>query len=204
MATWAQFHTRVVPRVAGCPVPAVNAELRNAAAEFLRFTRAWRQWLAPFEAVEDQRSYDIVAPANTVVVRIEKATVDGKYFPIAGAFDLEADPAEHESSEGLSSSTRRTVNLGRALPAGAVIQLNVSLIPGNAATGVPDDIWEQYTDAIASGALSRLRSIKDKPFTDLKMAVNDRAFFDREMGRVQALVYSTHTATMPRRRPTWC
>lgn len=205
MAEWSYFHTRLMPRVMGCPVPLANKELRNSAFEFFERTRAWRQWLDWFIAAEGVRQYDIDLPDGAQVVRIEKATRDGKPLKIEGAFALDKDPYEHAgSTQGLSSVDRTSIMLSSEPVAGSVIQLQASLAPSETATGIPDHLAAHYTDAIVAGALFRLRTIPNTTFANVDSAAVDIAKFQSEIGRVSALVWRTHTNEQPRSRPTWC
>ncbi len=204
MADWSFFHARVAPRVIGCPAPVVDAELRNAAAEFLSRTRAWREWLEPMNVFDGFRDMEMDLPAGSSVVRIERATLNGAPFPVDGAFELDADPMRGTVGDGISSADRATIVLSRQLPAGSSIQIQASLAPSNEATGVPDHVARNFEDGIAFGALSRIRSIPGQPFSDDARAAADLLLFEREIARVAALVYRSHTNTKPRRSVQWC
>lgn len=204
MADWSFFHARVAPRVIGCPAPVVDAELRNAAAEFLSRTRAWREWLEPMNVYEGFRDMELDVPIGSMAVRIEKATMNGSPFPVDGAFELNLDPAREIAGDGISSPGRAGLILSRPFPAGSVIQVQVSLAPAKAANGVPDHVARNFEDGIVFGALSRIRTIPGQPFSDDARAAADLLMFEREIARVAALVYRSHTNTKPRRSVQWC
>lgn len=205
MADWSYFHARLLPRVMGCPAPLLDAELRNSAFEFFERTRAWRQWLDPFVVLADVREYNLVPPTGTVVIRLEKATKDGNPLGVDGAFALSKDPTEHMGTgDGMSSADRRLMVLANTLPPGMRVQVQASLAPSVSATGIPDSLAEQYTDAIVAGALFRLRTIPSQVFTNVEAASMDIAKFSMEIGRVQALAWRTHSNDQPRSRVRWC
>jgi hypothetical protein len=206
MALWSAFHTRLMPRVIGCPVPLANAELRNAAAEFFDRTRAWRQWLDPMVTYEAAKEYDLDLPTGAQVVRIESATLDGAPYAIQGAFSLIADPRQSSNGlpAGLSSEDRCTLVLANALPAGQHLQIQASLLPSESSTGIPDHLHAQYADAILNGALYRIRSLAGYDFSDDARGAIAMAAFEREIGRVQGLVVRSNTNVMPRSRVQWC
>lgn len=205
MANWSYFYPRLMPRVMGCPNPLADAELRNASREFFEKTRAWRQWLDWFTTFEGVRQYDIDVPVDTQVVRIEQATKDASPMSVDAAFILPKDPATHAvSGGGLSSADRTTIILGADTTTGSVIQLQCSLQPSEQATGIPDHLAAQYTDAIVSGALFRIRTLAGQPFTDVSSAALDLAKFEDAISSAQAAVFRSNTNTMPRRRPQWC
>lgn len=205
MAEWSSFHTRIMPRAPGCPVPVIDAELRNAAAEFLQRTRAWREWLDPLTVFSDSmRSFDVDLPLGAMVVRIEAATRNGTPLPIDGAFDVPGDPMRQAVGDGVSTQDRQTIVFSRLVPAGTVIQLQASLAPSETATGVPDHIAAQYRDPIVDGALYRIRSLTGYPFSDDAKAAGDLTKFEREVARVAALVFRSNSNTVPRARVKWC
>ncbi len=205
MADWSYFHTRVMPRVMGCPVPLANKELRDACFEFFERTRAWRQWLDWFEVADGVFQYDIDVPTGAQVVRLEQATCDGKPIRVEGAFSLPKDPATYGGSANSASSTDRvTLTLSSSVTPGARIQLMASLAPNETATGIPDHLAAQYTDAIVAGALFRLRTIPGTAFANVDGASVDIAKFQSEIGRVAALAWRSHTNEQPRSRPIWC
>lgn len=205
MAAWSYFHNRIMPRVIGCPLPVVDAELRNSAAEFLSRTRAWREWLDPVTVGSSQgKQFDLDIPQGSMVVRLEAVTVDGTPRGIEGAFNMTSDPLTSEPGTGFSTADRLTVISSRSLTDGTVLQFQVSLNPAREATSIPDHIARQYEDAIINGALYRIRTLPGQAFTDDQRAVQDLAFFEREVGRVAALVYRSHSNTMPRMRVRDC
>ncbi len=205
MAEWSAFHSRLLPRVIGCPVPVANAELRNSAEEFFSKTRAWREWLEPLQIYSDEvRDLDMDVPAGAYVIRVEAATKDGSPLPVDGAMTLSADPMRHPSGDGVSSTDRRVLMLSRSFPQGTRIQVQASLAPTEDAIGLPDHLTQQYASAIVAGALHRIRSLPNQVFTDDARSALDLAFFEREISRVSALVFRSHTNTVPRSRVKWC
>lgn len=206
MAAWSYFHTRVMPRVIGCPVPVADTELRNAAAEFLARTRAWREWLEPVTVASDgAKEFDLDVPQGSMVVRLESVTINGTARAIDGSFDLASDPVLHQQmTDGFSSTDRQVALSSRSLPAGSVIQFRVSLAPAKDATSIPDHIAKQYEDGIVAGALHRIRTIPNQTFSDDNRGALDLAIFEREVNRVAPLVFRSHTNTMPRSRVKWC
>lgn len=224
MATWLDLYPRLATRVIGCPMPTVEAELRNAAEEFFKRTRAWREWLPEVILSENTRRTEIMPPAGAYVVQIEKATRNGRPISVHGAFSLDTPAAIVEGVAGVSSMDRRNVDalfnpqesqvflalaIGLAineqsLTSGGytLLRLQCSLTPTQTAPGLPDYLAEQYGAEIAEGAVHRIRSIP--LLADAAMSSVAFEKFERDVARVGALVHRTHTSTTPRRQPHWC
>lgn len=205
MAVWASLHPRLVPHVMGCPVPVLDAELRNASQEFFERTRAWREWLPVITMVTGDRTYPLAPPTGSFVVRLEKATKNGNPLEVQGAMTLDKDPLLHTTSdEGMSSADRASIVMSKDVTAGDIIQVQASLAPTQDSTGIPDALVLHYRDALVAGALSRIRMLPGQKFFDPKLAAVNLIKFTSEIDRVSALVWRSHTNNQPRRRPLWC
>ena len=205
MADWSYFYPKVLPHVIGCPLPLVDLELRTAARHFFERTRAWRQWLDPITALDSVRQYILVLPAGTEAVRVEQATKDANPMPVEGYLQMHKDPARHATtSAGLSSPDRASIWLARDPTAGAQIQVQLSLRPSDAADGLPDHLAAQYDQAIADGALAALRDLDAQPWANPQAAMKRRLAFDQAIDTTSALVFRSHTNTLPRARLRLC
>jgi hypothetical protein len=182
-------------------MPTVEAELRNAAEEFFKRTRAWREWLPDVIPGEGVRQVDITPPAGSYVVQIEKATRNGNPIPVEGAFSL-TTPAPLQNIGGVSSMDRRKLDVLSDGFGGDSLRLQTSLAPTEMSTGLPDHLAEQYGREITDGAVFRIRSLP--LLADAALASVAYEQFEGHVARVGALVHRTHTSTTPRLRPMWC
>lgn len=151
MRDWADFFPDVLPAVKlGTPEPTVVHQLRRAAQDFCQRTRAWRGMLGPIATVEGQAAYDIPLPEQTALVRVEGAELSGQ-----GPLVL----WRQGSGDGqyLMTPDARKVVLHRPVAADLALVLDVTLKPGDAAMGIDDAVFEQYSEVIALGAVARLR-----------------------------------------------
>ncbi|WP_200844027.1 hypothetical protein [Pantoea sp. 18069] len=151
MREWADFFPDVLPGVPlGTPEPTVVHQLRRAAQEFCTRTRAWRAVLEPITTEAGRSAYGMPLPAQTALVRLEGAELQG-YGPLtlwrpgpgAGPYLMTPDA--------------RTVSFGRLVAADMALVLDVTLKPSDTAAGVDADVFDQYSEVIARGALARLR-----------------------------------------------
>ena len=204
MAVWSDFHPHALVFVPGCPDPLLEQELRGAAIEFFRRTRAWVQWLAEITTLADDREYSIALPAGSEIVRIEQATADDRPIEVQIHRVQPADPATVQSSDyALASADRRTLTVLRDVAAGTRLRLQAALMPSLTAAGIPDDLFAQHMDAILAGARYRLKRMPGTLADDAgaKTALGE---FERAIATVTLDAWRGHTNNVPRARPKWC
>lgn len=205
MASWSSLIPDVVPFVPGCPDPMIEQEIRSAAIEFFQRTRAWVEWLEPFQSQPGAIDYDLDLPAASEVVRIERATRDGRPLDVVGFRTLMADPslAESYGPMALTSSDRVTVTLSQPSGIGSRIQVQVSLMPTRTASGVGDTLMSKHRDAIAEGAKYRLMRMPG-PMNQPASAEDARQLFERAVAACSVDAWRSHTNATPRSTPKWC
>ncbi len=204
MATWADFQPHVLVFVPGCPDPMLEQELRGAAAEFFRRTRAWVQWLDEIATTAGEREYLIALPSGAEIVRIEQATADDRPIEVQIHRLLPADPATVPGADhALVSADRRSLTTLRELAASTRLRVQATLMPSLTATGIPDALFEQHLDAIVSGARFRLKRAPG-PLSDPPGAQLAFDEFERAVAAKGLAAWRGHTANVPRARPKWC
>lgn len=204
MAVWSDFHPHALVFVPGCPDPLLEQELRGAAIEFFRRTRAWRRWLDEITATAGVRQYPIVLPAGSEIVRIEQATADDRPIEVQIHHAQRADPTTVQSSDyALASDDRRTLTILRDVAAGTRLRLQAALMPSLTAAGIPDDLFAQHVDAIVAGARYRLKRTPG-PLADgagAKVALGE---FESAIATGALDAWRGDTNNVPRARPKWC
>lgn len=204
MAVWSDFHPHALVFVPGCPDPLLEQELRGAAIEFFRRTRAWRQWLDEITTTSGVRQYPIVLPSGSEIVRIEQATADDRPIEVQIHHAQRADPATVQSSDyALASDDRRTLTILRDVAAGTRLRLQAALMPSLTAAGIPDDLFAQHVDAIVAGARYRLKRMPG-PLADgagAKVALGE---FESAIATGALDAWRGDTNNVPRARPKWC
>lgn len=204
MAAWSAFYPDLLVFVQACPEPLLNQELRRAAQEFFRRTRAWQQWLGPITATGVSRSLTIPLPTDSQLFRVEDATQNDRQVDVIPSRWFPADPAVlADQADGVTSFDRVNLLLARNYDAGTVFRIKASLTCSDAAATLPDDLFAQYSDAILHGAKARLMMQPDKSFTNLDMAPIERAMFMDAIGKVHTQAWRSSTGTVPRLRPRW-
>lgn len=186
MKPWSDFFPDVLPSIEpGLPDPMVERQVRRAAQEFCRRTRAWFVSLDAVRTIAGQKSYDIEFPGQAELVRIERATLAGNRLAIW---------RDDEDGVGqyVFTDDGKTIHLNIEPEDGADLVLNVSLKPSDTSTGVEDAIFDRYSDLIAMEAISRLAS---DPLRHER--------FLNECDRVRADLWRGMAAIAPRARAVW-
>lgn len=205
MAVWSDFYPQLMPSVRGCPNPTANLALVDAAREFFRRTRLWREWLDPVTVQADQREYDIDVPTGSLVVRIEKCTSNGNPLDVLSAHQQESDfNTTDQMAQGIVSQDRAVFTLTRLVPAGTVLQARVSLMPSKTALGIPNDLFNQHYEDIVSGAKHRLMLLPKTDFMNPEIAMVEGGKFESAIGTKAVTAWRGATGNTPRPRVNWC
>lgn len=206
MAAWSSWYSHVIVHARSAPEPTVDQALLDAARELLRRTRAWRVWLEPVTTLAaDNQAATFAIPTASEIVRIERATLDGQPFEVGNATLERADWSRFTAgTKALLSANLTTYVLRGTFPAGQALQVQVSLQPGDEATGIPDDLAARFHNVIADGAIAELLLIPGTDFYNPELAALRRNLFDQAIGEATVQLHRGYTATVPRTRPKWC
>lgn len=158
--------------------------IRRAAIEFFEKTLAWVYNHPAIDVVAAQMAYPFVPPAGAVVAKVLQAWYNGGKITSKTPDQLDEIYANWRTITGtpqyITQDDERNLLLvptpSAALTAGLV--LRVALKPTLASTGVETRIYEEYRDAIASGAKARLMLMKDKPYSDMKLGALEMGLFN--------------------------
>jgi hypothetical protein len=206
MSTWDVFFPDVMVHAIGAPDPLVRRALCRSAREFFGRTRAWRAWLSPITtAAGTGQGYDFVLPTESAIVRLERATLDGRPLDISNYTQEESDWTQFpEGEQSVVTRDLLTFNLRGSFGAGQKVQVNVSLTPTQLATGVPDHLANRYMEALADGAVAILLLTPDTDYFKPDLAAVAREKFKSAISSTALDMFHGNTNTVPRARPKWC
>jgi hypothetical protein len=148
---------RVMPRVVGAAHPVVVQAVRDAASEFCRRTRLWREE-DEFQISNEGFEY-IAVPPEANVFEIESASFEGQLIEPASIAWLDDNIAgwrtlTDAASKWFTQSSPGQIHLVPAM-AGKV-ELKLILEPADDADRLPDFIVDLHAPVIADGALADL------------------------------------------------
>lgn len=185
MKTWANFLKDVQVHVPGCPEPVAEHALLRAAQEFFSTTRVWRLWLPDATTTTGLTDYLMLMEPKSELVRIERATLDGRSIEVRTEDELPDDWKTYTGGivDGVHTPDRKGLIL---LPApasdGLVLRVEVSLCPANDATGIEDRLFDLYVQQIAAGAVADLKGHAGKTYSDTAGSLAWRSRFEAHMG----------------------
>lgn len=204
MALLSALYPDVLPYVPGCPDPMLDQEIRRAAIEFFRRSRAWMAWLDPIVVSSAIQEYALILPANAQVFRIEAASLNGREYPVSGLRALKADPSYDNAEQAAAVSLDRlSVVLTQALSDGDRLQIRAALTLSKTALSLEDALFDQYSDAIVEGAkyrLMRVPGVLHKP----QEAQEAQGNFEAAIAAASHSAWRGNTNATPRARVSWC
>ncbi|MBO9680953.1 MAG: hypothetical protein J7556_22230 [Acidovorax sp.] len=184
MRAWRDFFPEVLPFIAdGMPDPLLERHVLRVAQRFCERTRAWRATLEPIATLAGATNYEMELPQQAGLVRLEHALLDGVELSLG-----RADP--RGQGRFVSTSDRKTVDLGFTPIATQALVLTASLKPANGAQGLEDFLFDQYAEDIAAGAVARINS---DPLA--------RESFEQRCDAVAAQLWRGSAAVRPRAMP---
>lgn len=189
------FHSLIVPRVLGVPVPLLDQALVRAAAEFTRETGLFQE-VSAVPTSEGVGTYDVDVPSGASLSRVvgvwhgdrqlAPAAVDD--VVVRDAFDG-TGPTGTPSVFFQATPTEPTITI---YPRPAVeevkpltIRAQFEIAPG--ATSLPDFLYANYAYEIAAGAIAYLCMVPGQSFTNPQVAATERAWFDAALSRGKAI-----------------
>ncbi len=203
MRTWDYFYPDVLPQVLGCPEPAVDRALLRSAQEFFEKTRAWRVQMDPITTIENTQQYDMNLPQYTILERLEAATLNGQDIGVDTMLDTTtADIARNNAGcKRVIANSNTSVLLLPAQAADLPLVIVGDVRPSDKAldTGISDNsMASDYSEAIARGALYRLLSQSDQPWTNMNKASIERAEFTATIAREKSRLWRARSKDRPR------
>lgn len=181
MKHWPAFYPLIIPDVPGCPDPMVNLALVSAAREFCQRSGAWLEWADTFDATGGTQRFDFDLPSQTELVAAKRATVDGNDVSVLGRASL---PPGWDQT-GFTFDKRALIHIDFTefvlypVPSsGTKVSILMALKPDQTALGVSDAVFTGHSEVIAKGALKRLLSQPNKPYTDLNSAAIANSQFE--------------------------
>ena len=202
MKKWDQFFPDLLIDLPGCPNPTIEHALLRAAQQFFSGAHVWKIWLDNTATSLNVTQYDIALEPNSELVRLERATLDGRPIGIKVPESLPADWQTNTAgiADCIFTSDRKTLFLLPAKAAGLILRVEATLKPANSATGIEDDLFDQYADTIAMGAKARLMQQLGKPYTNMTDGATYEQRFMTAIKTIEFQRFRAFSSTSPRAR----
>lgn len=172
------FLPRILPWCLGAPEPLVFQALIDSASQFCEESTCVHYISDPITIIPGVAEYDIDLPEQSDLARVMKV------FYADDAFDLiEAQPMNWR----LSSLTTLRIypTPQQALPEGKFMFIEVATKPARDAKLLDDRLYTDWIEGVVGGAIFRLCSIPDQPYTNPGNAAIGLRAFNMWRGKAQ-------------------
>lgn len=185
----------VTYRVMGCPDPTALQAIRSTCIDFCRRTGIVERVLAGVDIVAAQEDYTVIVPTDMSLHRIVGVSWQGTWLTVVPPGDVRSAPALRGVTIGTSVPSSGTPQFyfqktnevaaislypipDTALTGGLTIK--ASFKPLQTATTIDDQLFDEWCDGIAAGAVARLQAVPGLSFssnspaarTEYEMAVS--------------------------------
>lgn len=143
---WSDFAPYVMPYVIGCPLPVMEAHVRDAAIEFMQETKCWVRTLEP-ELTGTTAEVDLT-PDST----------------LARILDVHGVKVDGADSDFTVSADGSFVVITPIRDAGLEVVATVAQVLKDDAAQLPDE-FRHYARHIAIGAIASIKRIPGQPFS---------------------------------------
>lgn len=175
------FYPRILPYVVGCPDPVAEQALRDTAISFCDSTMVIHEQLTAFNTMVSTAEYTLSAPsADETVSRVLEVSVDGRAIrpiPSTDAFGLLSQSGAPVYFYTTRVGSQLKLVLYPTPDKAYTIAVDAALRPTRTATQVQDDLYNQWIDTLAAGAVSRIASMPGQSFTDMQLAAFKQSEF---------------------------
>lgn len=188
--TLSAFYPHVLIHTADVPEPLLDTAIRNACIEFCRSSLWLQQDIDPIPVQVGNNPYEIDVPTGYVV-----AKVMALYFDNARLTPLDSTAVTNTTfinwqiqagtPYGYTMFTPNEVTLVYTPDSVGTLTGRMALSPSRTASSVDDTLFQEYQEEIAQGAVARLKSIPNQPFSDPAGAAASLALFKYGVGKAR-------------------
>jgi hypothetical protein len=184
---WIEFAPYILPYAGGCPEPLLELHTRLAAIDFCRRTLCDTRTLDPIQGF-DQNVVELDLPPETVIVKIKAVEVDTRDRAIVSPAMGRSYVRSKHPGEFCFTPDNRNLHIYPAPTETVFVVPDVALMPSLQATGLLDEIANEYMHDIAHGALARILMVPNQTFSDPNSAVVHANAFKARVNTIAAKI----------------
>lgn len=200
--TWSNFLKDVLVHVTGCPEPVAEFALLRAAQNFFEATHLWTEWLPDLTTDGQCTVFGLALESKSELVRLERAVLDGRPIDVRTEEMLPADWRQNPQClrTGVHTPDRKTIVLLPVATPDLALSVQASMKPANSATGIEQNLFDQYVREIAAGAIADLKGHAEKSYSDPNGAILWQGRFNSYKFAADFQRFRGHSSARPRRR----
>jgi len=185
------FIPAVQLEVSNCPRVVMIDAVRQVLIDFCTRSRFWRYECDALVTVYGVREYELDIPVQTECVSIRTLSFDARPLTEKSIDWLDENEPNWRTMTGRPSyyglRDPNTILLDRAPGADYEITATVALQPSETALTCGDILFERCRDAIANGAISRLKGMTDKPWSDENGEAKKRGLYEMKLSEFKSI-----------------
>lgn len=194
--SYSAFLPHVLPYVPHCFEEQAIIAIRNACIDFCRDTLVLQQDIDPISTVAQQNTYTIDSvDSGYTVTQVMSLYYVGRRLERKSEYELQRlYTMDWQQLEGTPKVWTQfnlsdvTVALKPAESVTGALTGRVAYMPTRASTTVDGVLYEVYLDDIVDGALARLKSTPDQPYSDVQGAMVHQQKFKAGCAEARSLV----------------
>lgn len=174
----------VQAEVDGCPRAMIMDAIRQTVIAFCGRSRIWRLQCNPLTTQVGVNTYSLEIPSYAQCVSV-RSVIYNDWKPVLEertTEQLDAAYVEWRTTSGKPKyyvfQSPNIITFDKVPDAEVGVQVLVALKPRQNALEVDEMIFEEYRDQIASGAISRLMLMVDKPWSNAQIGVMHAGRFE--------------------------
>lgn len=176
------FVPEVKPYLVGCPEPMAIMHIRHAAIEFCEKSRYWRENLTPINAVANTSSYTLAPPADALIWDVVSVRHNGKELSSAIEDDITGNDWRSQTATDARSwfaGERDNIRLVPTPSASGTANIDVRAVvkPSRTTNNLPKQLYDNYLEHIAAGAMARLMAIDNVEWSNPSMVARHENVF---------------------------
>lgn len=183
---WSSFYDYTAPDLPGCPLELIDLALRQSAISFCENSLAWHYDHPAITVSSGAAAYDFIPPQDAVVHSI--------FYAKWNDTEIDSNTSETELASKVydwrnATGTPTYVLGGSSLQivpnpdSSGTLRIKVTLKPSVTATTIDSNVFNEFREAIAHGALARLMYSPKKPYTNPALAQYHAQQFDIKTGQ---------------------
>lgn len=185
----------------------VNA-LRQAAIQFCDETHYWLYDHDPITTLADIATYDLDAPCDGIVCRVVQAHFESRLMKpvsldqIAQIYGTRWEAATGDPMYYLQDNYRELIVVPCPTERTAnAIRLRLAVKPSQASEDIDTDVYDQWGEVLAHGALARIYGVPGQMYSDEGQSAKYWAMFTHGVGRGKIERNRSLTRNRPKARP---
>lgn len=197
------FFADILPYAPACPDMTIEAAIIAAAIQFCEESKAYQYDMDPISTVAGVGEYDLEPPSGAVVDRIHSVKYNGIGLdPVSmkGMTDRVPKRTTWTSTPKYFLKNSSTTLLLGPIPAASLtngLEIRLILKPTRTSSSIPDELYDDYYEAILRLALYRILSIPRKDWSDPATARDQFALYQGELLRAKQRARQAEGGSVP-------